>query len=113
MIESQFVIMSETRRGVNPVRRGVNPVPPRAGAPGTARSSSAPIRQPGPAGVRRPTIPAPPSRISKFVRPPAFNRAAEESAASAIFGRLDLGDDENSAKVPDQILKQVLLQKIR
>lgn len=104
------MIMSEARRAVNPVRRGGNPGPPGTRPIGpAARSTSAPTRQPGPSAVRRPAPPATASRVSKFVRPLAVNRDTEDNAAvgAAVFGRLDINDDDNSAKVPEPILKQV------
>jgi hypothetical protein len=61
------------------------------------------------AGPPATTSAAAASRISKFVRPPV-NRAADEKGDSAVFGRMELSDQdkENSSKVPEQLLKQVL-----
>jgi hypothetical protein len=99
--------MSESRRGVIPVRRPMNP------GQGVARPSSSsqgrttgpqPLRQQPP--VRRP---APTSAaVSKLNRPPV-KKASDETGLTAVFGQLDLEETEkeNSARVPEQMLKQV------
>ena len=77
---------------------------PRPSAPGRTSSAPQPLRPQHP--VRRP----PPSTAtaSKFHRAPV-NRVADETGLTAVFGQLDLDEleKENSARVPEQLLKQV------
>ena len=95
--------MSDSRRGVIPVRRPMNPGQGVA-RPSGRTSGPQPLRQQPP--VRRP---APTSAAASKLNRPPVKKASDETGLTAVFGQLDLEetDKENSARVPEQMLKQV------